>query len=261
MGKLADMTALEDMFGLAGRTALVTGARSGIGRASALALADAGADLVLWGRVPEGLDEVAELVRAKGRSATTVTADLADIDAVRALAADLAARMRIDILVNNAGTIRRGPVVDTSWADWRHVLDVDLDAPFVLAQTFGRAMLERGSGSIVNIASLLSLQGGILVPAYTAAKHALAGITKAMATEWAGSGVNVNAVGPGYTVTDNTEALWTDTDREAAITARIPAGHWGKPDEIAGAVVFLCSPAASYVNGHLLVVDGGWMAR
>lgn len=255
------MTPLEEMFGLAGRTALVTGARSGIGRATALALADAGADLVLWGRTPAGLEDVAESVRAKGRVAATVAADLADIDAVRALAADIASERRIDIVVNNGGTTRRGPVAATSWADWRHVLDVDLDAAFVIAQTFGRQMVERGAGHVVNVASLLSFQGGLSVPAYAAAKHALAGLTRAMANEWAAHGVHVNAVAPGYVDTDVTAVLRADPQREPAISARIPAGRWGVPADIGGAVVFLCSPAAAYVHGHVLVVDGGWMAR
>lgn len=256
-----DDPAPAGMFDLTGRTALITGARTGIGRAAALGLADAGADLVLWGRTPDGLDEVAARVRARGRTVEVVAADLADHAAVLDLAEDVASRREIDLLVNNAGAIRRADAVDTSWADWRHVLDVDLDAAFVLAQAFGRPMLARGSGRIVNIASLLSFQGGVRVPAYAAAKHALVGLTKALANEWAGSGVNVNAVAPGYIATDNTVALRADPDREPAIRARIPAGRWGRAQDVAGAVVFLCSPAAAYVHGHVLVVDGGWMAR
>jgi len=248
-------------FSVSGQTALVTGARAGIGRATALALADAGADLILWGRTQEGLAELAEEVRRRGRTATTVAADLADTDATRALATDLAAAQQVDLLVNNAGTIRRADAVDTSWSDWRHVLNVDLDAAFVLARAFGERMLMRGAGRIVNVASVLSFQGGIRVPAYAAAKHGLAGLTKALANEWAPGGVNVNAVAPGYVETDNTEALRADPDRSQAILDRIPAGRWARPEDVAGAIVFLCSPAADYVHGHVLAVDGGWLAR
>ena len=240
------------LFSLEGKTALVTGARTGIGRACASALADAGADLVLWGRTPEGLSYA---------KADVVAADLADLDAVRSTAMELVASRRIDLLVNNAGTIRRADAASTTWDDWRHVIDVDLNAAWLLAQTFGTAMVERGDGAIVNVASLLSFQGGIRVPAYAAAKHALAGLTKALANEWAGSGVNVNAVAPGYIATDNTVDLRNDPDREQAIRSRIPAGRWGEAADVAGAVVFLCSPAAAYVHGHVLVVDGGWMGR
>jgi 2-dehydro-3-deoxy-D-gluconate 5-dehydrogenase len=252
---------LQRMFGLDGLTALVTGARTGIGRAIALALADAGADIVLWGRTLDSLDAVAAEVRARGRAVETVAADLADHEAVRTLAAEVAGRRRVDLLVNNAGTIRRGPVAETSWADWRHVQDVNIDAQFVLAQEFGRPMLERGAGRIVNVASLLSFQGGIRVPAYTTAKHALVGLTKALANEWAGSGVNVNAVAPGYIVTDNTAPLRADPERYEAISVRIPAGRWGTAEDVAGTVAFLCSPAAAYMHGHVLVVDGGWLSR
>jgi 2-deoxy-D-gluconate 3-dehydrogenase len=255
------MSSAGQPFSVSGQTALVTGARTGIGRAAALALADAGADLILWGRTLQGLTELAEEIRRRGRTATAVAADLADTEAVRALAAHLAAAHRIDLLVNNAGTIRRADAVDTSWSDWRHVLNVDLDAAFVLARTFGERMLERGAGRIVNVASVLSFQGGIRVPAYAAAKHALAGLTKALANEWASGGVNVNAVAPGYVATDNTDALRADPDRSRAILDRIPAGRWARPEDIAGAIVFLCSPAADYVHGHVLAVDGGWLAR
>lgn len=250
-----------ERFSLAGRRALVTGARTGIGRAVALGLADAGADLVLWGRDVEGLSGVADEVRACGVEAETVGADLADLDAVAAAADDLAARGQVDVLVNNAGTIRRDDAVDTSFEDWRHVVDVDLHATWLLSQRLGAPMVRRGSGSIVQIASLLSFQGGVRVPAYAAAKHAVAGLTKALANEWAGSGVTVNAVAPGYVSTDNTQALRDDPQRERSIRERIPAGRWAEPDDLVGAVVFLASPAARYVNGHVLVVDGGWMAR
>lgn len=255
------MTYVEERFGLAGRTALVTGASKGIGRATALALASAGADVVLWGRTREGLDSLAREIERLDRRASSVAADLADYDAVLKTAAAVLAEHQIDILVNNAGTILREEASSVHWEDWRAVLEVNLDAPFLLCQLFGNPMLERGQGKIVNVASLLSFQGGIRVPAYTASKHALAGLTKALANEWAAAGVNVNAVAPGYIVTDNTAPLRGDPARESAIRARIPAGRWGEPDDVAGAVVFLASPAADYVHGHILLVDGGWMAR
>ncbi|MGH3647692.1 MAG: 2-dehydro-3-deoxy-D-gluconate 5-dehydrogenase KduD [Micromonosporaceae bacterium] len=250
---------LTDRFGLDGRTALVTGARTGIGRATALALAQAGADLVLWGR--NGLSEVAAEAAAEGAKVTTVTADLADPGAVTDAARQVLAEHRIDILVNNAGIIRRAAATDTSDEDWQDVLRVNLDAVFRLCRLFGAPMLEAGYGKIVNVASLLSFQGGILVPAYAASKHGVAGLTKALANEWAAGGVNVNAVAPGYVATDNTAALRADPHREAEIRGRIPAGRWGEPADIAGAVLFLACAAADYVHGHVLVVDGGWMAR
>jgi 2-deoxy-D-gluconate 3-dehydrogenase len=251
---------LEDRFGLAGRTALVTGARSGIGRATALAFAAAGADLVLWGR-DASLDDVAAEVRDLGRGASCVGADVADLDAVRAASARVLERHQVDILVNNAGIIRRSDARDVAWSDWRNVLDINLDAVFALCQAFGSAMLTRGHGKIINIASLLSFQGGIRVPAYTASKHAVAGLTKALANEWAPAGVNVNALAPGYVATDNTKPLRNDPAREADIRGRIPAGRWAEATDIADAAVFLASPAADYIHGHVLVVDGGWMAR
>jgi 2-deoxy-D-gluconate 3-dehydrogenase len=252
---------LSHHFGLDGKVALVTGARTGIGRASAVSLAHAGADVVLWGRRTEDLDDVAKEVDALGRQVRTVAADVADLAQVRDTADQLLSDTRVDILVNNAGIIERGPAADTPLDSWRRVLSVNLDAVFALCQAFGRPMLERGSGSIVNVASLLSFQGGINVPAYTASKHAIAGLTKSLANEWASHGVNVNAVAPGYVVTNNTEALRQQPERERHIRERIPAGRWADPHDIAGAVVFLSSPAASYVHGHVLVVDGGWMGR
>jgi 2-deoxy-D-gluconate 3-dehydrogenase len=253
-------TWLRDRFGLEGRTGLVTGARSGIGRATALALAAAGADVVLWGRT-DSLDDTAAEVRALGRQATCVGADLADLDAVRATCARVLERHEIDILVNNAGVIRRAEASEVEWRDWRTVLDVNLDAVFTLCQAFGPAMLARRQGKIVNVASLLSFQGGIRVSGYAASKHAVAGLTKALANEWAPAGVNVNAVAPGYVATDNTEPLRNDPTRDAEIRARLPAGRWAQAPDIADAVAFLASPAADYVHGHVLVVDGGWMAR
>jgi 2-deoxy-D-gluconate 3-dehydrogenase len=252
---------VEERFGLAGRTALVTGAGRGIGRAIALALASAGADLVLWGRTRDGLAEVTNEIERLGRQASSVAADLADRDLLMKTAADVLAEHRIDILVNNAGLILREDAARVRWDDWRAVLDVNLDAVFLLCQLFGGPMLARGNGKIVNIASVLSFQGGFRVAAYAASKHGLAGLTKALANEWAAAGVNVNAVAPGYIATDNTAPLRADPEREAAIRARIPAGRWGEPDDIAGTVVFLASPAADYIHGHILLVDGGWMAR
>ncbi|MFI1993959.1 SDR family oxidoreductase [Actinoplanes sp. NPDC020271] len=244
-------------FDLHGRTALVTGSRSGIGRAVAVALARAGADLVLHGRTAD-LDEVGKECAEAGARTTRWVHDLSDVDGIAAAAAGLPP---IDILVNNAGIIRRAPAAEHSLDDWRAVLGVDLDAVFVLSRTIGAGMLTRGHGKIISIASMLSYQGGVTVPGYTAAKHGVAGLTKALANEWAAQGVQVNAVAPGYVETANTEPLRADPVREAGIRARIPAGRWGRPEDIAGAVVFLASPAADYVNGHVLAVDGGWLGR
>jgi 2-dehydro-3-deoxy-D-gluconate 5-dehydrogenase len=252
----------ENPFDLTGRLAVVTGARRGIGRAMARALAAAGADIVGVSAHLEGGSEVEKDVTAAGRSFEAVRADLADPAAVRELGEDLARRERpVDILVNNAGTIRRAPAAGPSDADWDVVLQVNLTAQFVLARAVGGAMAARGSGRIIFTASLLSFQGGINVPGYTAAKHGVAGLTKALANEWAPHGVNVNAIAPGYIATDNTQALRDDPARSGAILDRIPAGRWGNADDLAGAVVFLASPAAAYVHGTVLPVDGGWLGR
>ena len=252
---------LERVYGLSGRTAVVTGARTGIGRACAVALAGAGADVVLWGRSDGGMEDVAGEVRSFGVSARVVGAEMSDLDAVAALADRVLADARVDILVNNAGMIARGPAAGIALETWRAVLAVNLDSVFLLSQRFGVPMTERRSGAIVNVASLLSFQGGLNVAAYTASKHAVTGLTKSLANEWASLGVNVNAVAPGYVVTNNTEALRADPDREPSIRSRIPAGRWAEPEDIAGAVAFLASPAARYIHGHTLVVDGGWMGR
>lgn len=249
-------------FSLEGQTALVTGASRGLGRGIALALADAGADVVCASTRRSGTDETAAAVRDLGRQAWQVEADLSSRESAAALAAAAEdAAGAIDILVNNAGTIRRHPATDFPLADWDHVLRTNLDATWVLCQALGRAMVERGRGKIVNVASLLSFQGGVTVPAYTASKHAVAGLTKALANEWAGRGVQVNAIAPGYFATDNTQALQDNETRSRQILERIPAGRWGDPSDLGGAAVFLASPASDYVNGHVLVVDGGWLAR
>ncbi|MFC7533862.1 SDR family oxidoreductase [Actinoplanes sp. GCM10030250] len=248
---------MTSVFSLDGRTALVTGSRGGIGRAIAVALAQAGADIVLHGH-RDDLGEVEAEVRKAGRQSQRWIFDLSDTAGLPEAAAALP---DVDILVNNAGIIRRAPAAEHSFTDWRSVLDVNLDAVFLLSRAVGVRMLARNHGKIISVASMLSFQGGVQVPGYTAAKHGVAGLTKALACEWAASGVQVNAVAPGYVATDNTAALRADPAREAEIRSRIPAGRWGRPDDIAGAVVFLASAAADYVNGHVLAVDGGWLAR
>ena len=235
---------------LSGRTALVTGASRGIGRAIALALRAAGATVIGVGTIiesaaPEGIEPL--------------DCDLSDRDGIAAMLRRLEGR-RIDILVNNAGIIRRAPVSEHSDADWDAVMAVDLDAAFLLTRDLGRRMVARGSGRIVNIASVLSFQGGRFVPGYAAAKGGLVQLTRSFAAEWAAHGVNVNAVAPGYVATDNTRALQDDPDRTRELLARVPAGTWGRPEDIAGPVVFLASPLADFVHGETLVVDGGWLA-
>lgn len=248
-------------FSLDGRRALVTGASRGLGHAMAIALARAGADVVCASTETHGTDDTARAIRALGREAWQLEADLSDLDAAAALASEAEATGPIDILLNNAGTIRRHPATEFPLDDWRHVLRTNLDAVWILSQRLGRGMVERGAGKIINVASMLSFTGGITVPAYTASKHAVAGLTKALANEWASRGVQVNAIAPGYFRTDNTQKLQDDPERSSAISARIPAGRWGEPEDLAGAAVFLAAPASDYVNGHVLVVDGGWMAR
>lgn len=251
-----------DRFSLAGKRALITGASRGLGRAMAVALAEAGADVVCASSKPDGASETIAAIRAAGRQAWPVHADLADRDAVMRMAADAERQAGpIDILVNNGGMIARHPAEEYPAAEWDRVLRTNLDAVWFLAQHFGRSMIERRAGKIVNVASLLSFSGGITVPAYTASKHAVAGVTKALANEWAKHNVNVNAIAPGYFATDVTQRLREDASRHTEISARIPAARWGDPSDLAGAVVFLASAASDYVNGHILVVDGGWMAR
>ena len=250
-------------FDLTGKLAVVTGARRGIGRAMARALAEAGADIIGVSANLEETDSAVEKdVLAAGRTFEAIRTDFADPAAVQALGADLAGRERpVDILVNNAGTIRRAPAAEHTDADWALVLQVNLTAQFALTRAVGGAMVARGQGKVIFTASLLSFQGGITVPGYTAAKHGIAGLTKALANEWAPHGVNVNALAPGYIATDNTQALQDDAVRSKAILERIPAGRWGSADDLAGATVFLASDAAAYVHGVVLPVDGGWLGR
>ena len=252
-----------EAFDLSGKTALVTGCRRGIGAAMTEALAAAGADIVGVSATLESTgSEVQSLVEACGRNFTGYACDLGQRSAVYDfVAAVKECEAPIDILINNAGIIRRTPAADHSDVDWDEVLEVNLSAQFVLARAFGKSMVERGGGKIVFTASILSFQGGITVPGYAASKGAIAQLTMALANEWAASGVNVNAIAPGYIRTDNTQALQDDTQRFEQILTRIPAGRWGTTDDLKGAVVFLSSPASSYVNGITLVVDGGWMGR
>ena len=249
-------------FTLDGQRALVTGASRGLGRAMAEALSEAGADIICASTQREGTDETARSIRDNGREAWQVAADLSDRDELRQMATEAEEKAgAVDILINNAGTIRRHPATEFPTEDWDEVIDVNLDAVFFLSRYFGRKMVDRGEGKIINVASLLSFTGGVTVPAYTASKHGVAGLTKALANEWTGEGVQVNAIAPGYYRTDNTKPLQEDPERFEAIRDRIPAGRWGTPEDLAGTVVFLASPASDYVSGHVLVVDGGWRAR
>jgi len=252
-----------DRFKLTGKTALVTGARRGIGKAMAMALAEAGADIIATsaGMELEG-SAVAREIAALGRQCRTYACDFAERKAVYRFIETVKRECPpVEILVNNAGTILRKPAVEHPDEYWDKVMEVNLNAQFVLAREFGRDMLERGRGKIVFTASLLSFQGGITVPGYAAAKGGVAQLTKALANEWAGRNVQVNAIAPGYIATDNTIALRNDPVRNPAILSRIPAGRWGDAQDLAGAVVFLASSASDYVSGEVLTVDGGWMAR
>jgi 2-deoxy-D-gluconate 3-dehydrogenase len=247
-------------FDLHGKTAVVTGAGRGLGQGVALGLAAAGADLVLVG-LSGSQDGTRDLVSDLGRDVDVVDLDVSDHAAIERTCAEITGRHQVDILINNAGIIEREDTVDLTAESWNRVVDINLSGLFFLSQHLGRPMVERGHGKIVSIASLLAFQGGIRVVSYAASKHGVAGITKALANEWGSAGVQVNAIAPGYMATDNTTALREDPERSKAILDRIPAGRWGTPDDIAGAAVFLSSSAADYVNGHVLVVDGGWMAR
>jgi 2-deoxy-D-gluconate 3-dehydrogenase len=247
-------------FSLEGRTAVVTGGGRGLGAGITEALLAAGADVVVLARrdVPE---ELATAAARLGRTLEHVAVDLGDADAVDAAADEVLARRRVDVLVNNAGVQDRYPAAEFPLEAWDRVLDVNLRVVFQLAQRFGRPMLERGEGAIVNLASLLSFQGGLNVAAYAASKGGVAQLTKALANEWAARGVRVNAVAPGYMATEMNEALLADPVRLEQLSARIPAGRWGTPEDIGNVVVFLASPAAAYVHGQVLAVDGGWMGR
>jgi 2-dehydro-3-deoxy-D-gluconate 5-dehydrogenase len=252
---------MQEMFDLSGRVALVSGANTGLGQAIAVALARAGADIVAAGRSPA--DATAAQVAAAGRGFLFLQADFTDGAAAMQQVADAAHawRGRLDILVNNAGTIHRADSLAVTEEDWDRVVDTNLKAPFFLSQAAAFHMARQGSGKIINIASMLSFQGGLRVPAYAASKSAIAGLTRALANEWAQAGVNVNAIAPGYFETNNTAQLREDPQRAPSILARIPAGRWGQPDDLAGAAVFLASRASDYVHGIVLPVDGGWLAR
>lgn len=251
---------MKNKFDLSGKVAIVTGGCRGLGQGMAMGLAEAGADVVLVDR--EEANETADAVRSLGRKALTVVADLASIDFIPSIVRRTIETFgKVDILVNNAGTIRRTPAIDYSEKDWDDIMAVNAKTVFFFSQAVARDMMKRKFGKIINIASLLSFQGGVLVPAYAASKGAVAQVTKALANEWALHGININAIAPGYMATDNTKALREDPVRSKAILERIPAGRWGTPEDLAGVAVFLASSASDYLNGHVLVVDGGWLAR
>jgi 2-deoxy-D-gluconate 3-dehydrogenase len=253
---------VPSMFSLEGKTALVTGASRGLGQALATALAAAGADVVCASSRAGGADATAESIRSLGRRAWTVYGNVSDRTALDAMTKEVERQTpAVDILVNNAGDVARHPAEEFPAEDWDRVVRTNLDAVWFLSQQFGKQMVARGSGKIINIASVLSFSGGLTVAPYAVSKHGVAGLTKALANEWASRNVQVNAIAPGYFVTDNTKPLRENSIRVAQINARIPAGRWGEPKDLSGAVVFLASAASNYMNGHVLVVDGGWMAR
>ncbi len=251
---------MHALFDLTGKVALVTGSGTGLGAGMARGLAAAGADVILVDRTNP--DETADAVRGSGRKALSLSADLSGLPAIReTVRKGIEAFGRIDILINNAGIIRRTPAVDFSEVDWDDVMTINAKTVFFMSQEAGRDMMKRKSGKIINVASLLSFSGGINVPSYSASKGAVAQITKALANEWAQHGLNINAIAPGYMVTNNTANLRKDPERTRTISERIPAGRWGMPEDLQGAAIFLASKASDYINGHVLVVDGGWMAR
>ncbi len=251
---------MNALFDLTGKTAVVTGASTGLGMGMTLGLASAGADVLLVDRVQS--EEVASKVRDMGRRAATLTVDLMKMASIPVVVEKAIAEYgKIDILVNNAGIIRRAPALEFSEKDWDEVMQLNAKATFFLTQAAARDMLLRKYGKIINIASLLAFQGGIIVPSYSASKGAVAQVTKALANEWAPHGIRVNAIAPGYMATNNTRALREDPVRSRAILDRIPAGRWGVPEDLQGAAVFLASAASDYVTGHVLAVDGGWLAR
>ncbi|WP_188054656.1 2-dehydro-3-deoxy-D-gluconate 5-dehydrogenase KduD [Sphingosinithalassobacter sp. CS137] len=251
---------MTNPFDLTDRVAVVTGANTGIGQGIALALAAAGADVAAVGRTPA--EETVTKARALGRRAEIITADLSTIEPVDRIVDEAVEKLGgLDILVNNAGIIRRNDSLDFTEEDWDAVMDTNLKSVFFLCQATARHMVEKGGGKIVNIASMLTFQGGIRVPSYTASKSGIGGLTKLLANEWAAKGINVNAIAPGYIATNNTAALQADERRNRQIVERIPAGRWGDPADMGGAAVFLASAASDYVQGHILAVDGGWLAR
>ena len=251
---------LQSQFSLTGKTALVTGASKGIGASIAIAMAQAGADVVLVGRSQDSLSATRTAIENLGRTTETLIADVESRDQIAAAFKSIE-QLNVEIVVNNAGSISRAPAIETSLEDWDRIIDTNLNSVFQISQLCAKSMLAKGQGRIINIASLLSFQGGINVPAYTASKHAVSGVTKALANEWGAKGVTVNAIAPGYISTDNTQALRNDVDRNASILARIPIGRWGTPEDLAAVAVFLASPAAAYINGEIITVDGGWMGR
>ncbi len=251
---------LQSQFSLTGKTALVTGASKGIGASIAIAMAHAGADVVLVGRSQDSLSTTRSEIENLGRKTETLIADVESRDQITAAFKSIE-QLNVEIVVNNAGSISRAPAIETSLEDWDRIIDTNLNSVFQISQLCAKSMLAKGHGRIINIASLLSFQGGINVPAYTASKHAVAGVTKALANEWGAKGVTVNAIAPGYISTDNTQALRNDADRNTSILARIPIGRWGTPEDLAAVAVFLASPAAAYINGEIITVDGGWMGR
>lgn len=250
------------MFSLKNKTALVTGCNRGIGKAMALGLAEAGADIIgVSANLALKDSEVEKEVKALGRNFTAYQCDMGNRDALYEFIEQLNTHHQVDILINNAGTIMRKPAAEHPDEYWDTVLNINLDAPFILAREMGKKMIERGSGKIIFTCSLLSFQGGITVPGYAASKGALASLVKALANEWASKGVNVNGIAPGYISTDNTEALRNDEERSKSILGRIPAGRWGEPQDFKGPAIFLASEASNYVHGTILTVDGGWMGR
>ncbi len=251
-----------NLFDLTGKTALVTGCNKGIGKGMALGLAEAGADIIGVSSSLQPGSEIEREVTALGRTFRSYQCDMSNRESIYAFIQKvLQENSNIDILINNAGTILRQPIAEHSDEYWDRVLNINLDAPFILAREIGKHMLQRGNGKIIFTCSLLSFQGGILVPGYAASKGALSSLIKAFANEWAAKGVNVNGIAPGYIATDNTEALRNDAERSRSILSRIPANRWGQPGDFKGPVVFLASDAASYVHGTILTVDGGWMGR
>lgn len=253
---------MEGFFSLRSKVALVTGASRGLGQAIAIAIAQAGATVICSSSRSGGTDKTMEIIKEKGGTVYSIAADLTDRAAVKQLAEQVWEKHgRIDILVNNGGTIARFPATDYPLEEWDRVIEVNLTATFYLSQLIGKRMIEQGGGKIINIASMLSYSGGITVPAYTASKHGVVGVTKALANEWAQYNVQVNAIAPGYFRTDNTQKLQDDPQRSKVIQNRIPANRWGDAADLGGAAVFLASPASDYINGTVLNVDGGWMAR